>query len=275
STQKQFRITIPGHLVHPIAADLEESSRCSSLPTTWQFSNADLANSREYAWSELSPDTPDEFPSNLEALPTFPMIIAHIPYRNAAGKSAFVIENIPLQALASKKDASSEIKCFICGISMKLSDMRTHVGSHILLMLRSSSENDQGLEVMGSNPCGWCGRDSSVGGCWTRLVLDPKGKKQPRTESNCDYHYGGMRYSAAAAFSTSSPCTNMPLHCQICAKILRGEQRTFWKYNAMYHMLSEHSSEEVAGQEILLPEVPLEFILSTFTSRKEETALGV
>ncbi|KAJ3767527.1 hypothetical protein FB446DRAFT_651953 [Lentinula raphanica] len=156
----------------------------------------------------------------------------------------------------------------------KLSDMRTHVGSHILLMLRSSSENDQGLEVMGSNPCGWCGRDSSVGGCWTWLVLDPKGIKQPRTESNCDYHYGGMRYSAAAAFSTSSPCTNVPLHCQICAKILWGEQRTFWKYNAMYHMLLEHSSEE-AGQEISLPEVPLEFILSMFTSRKEETALGV
>ncbi|KAJ3769635.1 hypothetical protein FB446DRAFT_626249, partial [Lentinula raphanica] len=156
----------------------------------------------------------------------------------------------------------------------KLLDMRTHVGSHILLMLRGSSENEQNKQIIGSNPCGWCGRDSSVGGCWTRLVLDPKGKKQPRTESNCDYHYRNMRYSAAAVFSVSSPCTNVPLHCRLCTESLSGEQRTFWKYNAMHHLLSEHSSEE-SGEELSLPQVPLEFILETFTSRKEEAALGV
>ncbi|KAJ3724332.1 hypothetical protein C8R42DRAFT_554224, partial [Lentinula raphanica] len=61
-------------------------------------------------------------------------------------------------------------------------------------------------------------------------------------KSNCEYHYGSMRYSAAATFSISSLCTNVLLHCPLCNESLSGEKRTFWKYNAMHHLLSQHSS---------------------------------
>ncbi|KAJ3775493.1 hypothetical protein FB446DRAFT_609311, partial [Lentinula raphanica] len=114
STQKHFRLTIPGNLVHPLAAKIIELSPLSSLPSTWQFSSKDLADSREYAWSELSPDAPDECLSNMEMLPSFPTKNPQIPYRTNDGLSALLIVNIPVQALTSKIDGSSEVKCFIC-----------------------------------------------------------------------------------------------------------------------------------------------------------------
>ncbi|KAJ3874253.1 hypothetical protein F5051DRAFT_336129 [Lentinula edodes] len=282
SSHKQYRFTIPGYLIHPLTVEAVIPSSYSKLSATWRISHQELTDTCQYAWSMLSPDSPetlDEFISNFEMLPTFPALAitnSSLPYQDMNGNYPFNIKSIPSQVLVSKKDGSDEVPCKVCSSRLKLSDMRTHVGAHTLFMLRGWQDpENEDMDPIGPNPCGWCGLHNA--GCWTRLVLDPKGKKQPQTESNCEYHYAKMRYSNAAAFSTSSPCTNVPMHCPLCPGSLSGTHRTFWKYNAMYHLLSEHSGggDEEEGPAYTLPEVPLEFIISTFTSMKEEAALGV
>jgi hypothetical protein len=88
--------------------------------------------------------------------------------------------------------------------------------------------------------------------------------------SNCAYRHPTMSYSAAAKYSKSTPCTNVPLHCPFCPTGLNGQQQTFWKYNLIHHMTLNHltSTNE-------LPALPGELLVASFISRAEETGLGV
>jgi hypothetical protein len=99
----------------------------------------------------------------------------------------------------------------VCGEPTALKDMQNHVGGHILCTFCESEATDEGtLQSVGDDPCGFCGLD----GCLTQL-LEKKGGGITIT-SNCLYHYVQMQYGAAAKYTRSSPCTNVPIHCPIC-----------------------------------------------------------
>src|SRR5882762_11015329 len=66
---------------------------------------------------------------------------------------------------------------------------------------------------------------------WTRLT------------SNCQYHYVQMQYQSAAQFSKTSPYTNVPIHCPICPTSVSKAPQTIWKYNALFHLTSEHATD--------------------------------
>ncbi|EIM84177.1 uncharacterized protein STEHIDRAFT_41835, partial [Stereum hirsutum FP-91666 SS1] len=103
------------------------------------------------------------------------------------------------------------VPCLLCGRTYKLSVMRNHVGWHILYMMRSL-EDPFGLlngQKIGADPCGFCGLDS----CRTQLTKT--GKKVSIT-SSCPYHHAGMKYNLATQTTTSTPCTNVPIHCPLC-----------------------------------------------------------
>ena len=95
---------------------------------------------------------------------------------------------------------------FLCGELIILKDIQNCVGGHILCTFYESDSTDEcSLQSVEDDPCGFCGLD----GCLTQL-LEKKG--------------GGIRcmirynmYKAAAKFSGSSPCTNVPIHCHICS----------------------------------------------------------
>ena len=111
--------------------------------------------------------------------------------------------------------------------------------------------------------CGFCGLE----GCLTQLQEKKKGSLS--VASNCPYHYAAMNYKAAAKFSNTIPCTNVPVHCPICPTSVSRQPQTIWKYNAMYHLIHEHSIGDTS-----LP-IPGQFLVQIFITKEEERALGI
>src|ERR1700728_3850554 len=68
-------------------------------------------------------------------------------------------------------------------------------------------------------------------------------------------HYERMQYKNASVSSNNMPCTNVPIHCPLCLPSFSGNPQTIWKYNAVYHLISEHSNNGV------IPEIPGELML--------------
>jgi hypothetical protein len=108
-----------------------------------------------------------------------------------------------------------------------------------------------------------CGQDS----CFTQLKLKKHGGCS--ITSNCPYHHSGMQYKKAAEFSKTFPCTNVPIHCPICPTAVSGDPPTIWKYNALYHLISEHSSGSTP------PSIPGQLLVQMFITKEEENALGI
>ncbi|KAF8240202.1 hypothetical protein L208DRAFT_1233431 [Tricholoma matsutake] len=147
--------------------------------------------------------------------------------------------------------------------NLKLRDMRKHVGKHILAAFRGAPYPwplKPGMDIV-VDPCGWCERE----GCKTIV----QGKSQSIL-SSCPYHYAKMSYSRALPSTKSLPCTNVPIHCQICPESLSGQPRTIWKYNAMNHFVAEHKPD---GEK--LADISPLFLVEAFITSKEEKWLGI
>jgi hypothetical protein len=65
------------------------------------------------------------------------------------------------------------------------------------------------------------------------------------------------------------PCGNVPICCPKWPTSVSGNQQTIWKYNALYHLIAEHSNGGI------LPEIPGELLVKMFIHKKEEQALGI
>ena len=147
---------------------------------------------------------------------------------------------------------------------MTLNKMRNHVGSHILHALRNTKDLKAcHLGSIGENPCGFCGQDT----CFTQLKF--KKHDSFSISSNCPFHYSGMQYKKAAEFSEALPCTNVPIHCPLCPTSVSGDPPTIWKYNALYHLISEHSSGSTP------PSIPGQLLVQMFITKEKEKALGI
>ncbi|KAI0778256.1 hypothetical protein BD413DRAFT_507946 [Trametes elegans] len=51
---------------------------------------------------------------------------------------------------------------------------------------------------------------------------------------------------------TTTPCTNVPIHCPLCPPLSPGSPVTIWKYNTMAHLLTAHIDENDS-----LPDLPV------------------
>ena len=78
-----------------------------------------------------------------------------------------------------------------------------------------------------------------------------------------------MQYKQAATFSNTMPCTNVPIHCPLCLTSVSGNPQIIWKYNALYHLITEHSNDGI------VPEIPGELLVKIFIHKQEENALGI
>src|ERR1700683_294542 len=87
--------------------------------------------------------------------------------------------------------------------------------------------------------------------------------------SNCPYYYECMQSENAAVSSNNMPSTNIPIHCPVCPLSFSGNPQTIWKYNALYYLISEHSSNGI------IPEIPGELLVKMFIHKAEEEALGI
>ena len=61
----------------------------------------------------------------------------------------------------------------------------------------------------------------------------------------------------------------MPIYCPLCPTAVSGDPPTIWKYNALYHLISEHSSGSTP------PPIPGQLLVQIFITKEEENALGI
>ena len=55
----------------------------------------------------------------------------------------------------------------------------------------------------------------------------------------------------------------------LCSTAVSGDPPTIWKYNALYHLISEHSSGSTP------PSIPGQLLVQMFITKEEEEALGI
>jgi hypothetical protein len=194
-----------------------------------------------------------------------------------------------------KLRANDEVPCKVCGESIRLRDMRSHVGHHILPCFRPSDEasgmgsvdNSAGIHSVvsddlladtqslnlrqsGTEPCGFCGMDAAHDkGCKTQLTLSDK--RAPNLRSTCEYFYSSItrNFENKKVYNESNRCTNHPMHCSFCPKSLKGLSNTVWSYNFMLHVWERHSSD---GD---MPDLPPQTWVECLITRAEETHHGI
>jgi hypothetical protein len=87
-----------------------------------------------------------------------------------------------------------------------------------------------------------------------------------------------MQYKAALETKKGGPCTNVPIHCRLCPPLtISGELRTIWKYNAIYHLLTDHSQDasNADSEKTVLPKIPGQMAVDMFISSEEEGFLSI
>ncbi|KAJ7240291.1 hypothetical protein C8J57DRAFT_1478255 [Mycena rebaudengoi] len=262
-TRRMFVAEIPGVLIHPVGPSVSKASG-SQGQATWSIPSQQLSEILDEAWQSLEPEG-KEIATNVEQLITV-LNPNSIPYRNALGTPSLIVQNVPEHLTRQKLRATDKISCLICGVVKKLNEMRHHVAKHILMALRGIPEEEL-LNAVGSEPCGFCGLD----GCFTQLINLNHPKKPISIKSSCRYHFSRLNYKKAKNQSNRAPSTNLPIHCSLCpVNKLSGEPPTIWKYNAMFHIIAEHSLQENS-----LPPIPPAFMAKLFIRRSEEDALGI
>ncbi|KAK7037056.1 hypothetical protein R3P38DRAFT_2517108 [Favolaschia claudopus] len=263
-TRRRFVAEIPGILVHPVAPSVTVSTTSDSGPT-WGVPTAQLDEILKDAWELLEPETP-QIAANIAQLSEV-WNSDSFPYPDARGIPSLIVQNVPAHLTRTKLRAGDKVSCFLCGTETKLNGMRSHVGKHILMSLRGVPEPGL-LQPVGSEPCGFCGRE----GCFTQLINTNHPKKPPSILSSCPYHYSGMNYRKAQTSTKTSPSTNVPILCSLCLpnNNVSRDQPTIWKYNAMYHVIVVHSLHKDTVEPI-----PPAFMKELFIRRVEEEALGI
>ena len=291
-TRQQYAVEIPSFFIHPLAPSVVDKPASGSSADhkhypTWRLSTTDLQNVLDSLWDSLEPDT-DRVVGNAHLLLSTKNPDG-LPYCHPTnGTKYFFVTTLPDSLKVQKKhNANDKLPCYFCREEVKLSKMWNHVGGHILCSLlgaedakikaywkqreraaaqgHDTSDIDE-LQQIGENPCGFCGLD----GCFTSLLEKKFGNSIKFTiTSNCHYHYERMQYKNAAVFSKNMPCTNIPIHCPVCPLSFSGNPQTIWKYNALYHLISEHFSNGI------IPEIPGELLVKMFIHKAEEDALGI
>jgi hypothetical protein len=56
----------------------------------------------------------------------------------------------------------------------------------------------------------------------------------------------------------------MSIHCILCPTSVSGNPQTIWKYDALYHLITEHSNDDIA------PEIPEGLLVKMFIHKKEQ-----
>lgn len=229
----------------------------------FHFPNDKLLDILESAWASLCPDT-EEILAGYNSLPKL-VNSNSLPYLNDGKEKLLFILHLPKElSTVPKLKASNKHSCLLCSESLPINQMRPHVGQHILYSIREIDNPKDLTQDLSLDPCGWCGLE----GCLTQLRLGQRGSSM--IESNCIYHWKGLKHKDIKEPSEEAPCTNIPIHCLLCPKSITGQAKTVWKYNAVFHLISEHAS--VNGK---LPSIPPEMLLDMFIRKAEETYLGI
>jgi hypothetical protein len=131
--QRHFTTQIPGTLFHPLSPQIVYNTDDKPV---WSISHDNLKETLDEAWDILNPDGDDsEILTHIKSLPNISG--PGLPYKCNETPLLWLPNPTPLISSGSnpKGDYSgkSQVECKLCGKTMALSTMRTHVGKHILL----------------------------------------------------------------------------------------------------------------------------------------------
>ena len=144
-SKKHVVIRIPGEIFHPLGPTIYWKDD----NPFWALSNASLAEIMVHAWNELNLES-DEIISNINLLPEV-LETPDLPYRiDQNNLSSLIINgaNLPFNIQTSRSDPGVIVPCYLCPRSLKLRDMRNHVGKHILKALRDCRDTlNEGIVV--------------------------------------------------------------------------------------------------------------------------------
>ena len=119
----------------------------------WSIPHSDLATTLQQAWEDLEPDS-DNIARTIKLLPEIsgPAAIQKLPYRLLEDGSLTLFINpsdIPAELTRVKLGGREQRPCYFCGEGFRISEMRNHVGSHILKSQRGVIDNSiiNGIEV--------------------------------------------------------------------------------------------------------------------------------
>ena len=150
----------------------------------------------------------------------------------------------------AQKTSVIEKSCYKCRKKVPLSDMRLHVGMHILKE-----------DIVDINTCGFCGRNV----CSVKLK-GTRGRSQmfyKIQDCDCPFYYD---YGKTKKFNKkSNPCTNRFLPCPI-----EGCLSEVWMYNFRQHFEVKHSDmdEESFPEVMKISEQEEDCVLGSTTKKK-------
>jgi hypothetical protein len=136
--QRHFSTRIPGHLFHPIAPDIIYNNERKPV---WSIKNSELKETLDNAWSSLNPES-DEIITHVQALPVIsignglPYTLQDISQLYLPGMAAALCGD----SNSGKLRSDTSVECRLCTKSVKLNQMRRHVGEHILHSRRLRSD---------------------------------------------------------------------------------------------------------------------------------------
>jgi hypothetical protein len=127
--QRHFSTRIPGQLFHPIAPEVVHDQHNKPV---WAIRNLELKESLDDLWLSLKPET-DDIVTHIWALPVvsagngLPYLRHDVPQLLLTGVTAAFSESN-----TKKLQGNENVECKLCPKSLKLNQMRRHVGEHIL-----------------------------------------------------------------------------------------------------------------------------------------------
>ena len=105
---------------------------------TWAIKNSELETVVLEAWLLICDE--DDHNKTAERVQQLPVIDVGfgLPYHDLNFRSSFCVINVPIPKVLTvgQKKAADKLRCYLCGKTVQLRDMRSHVGRHILLSLR-------------------------------------------------------------------------------------------------------------------------------------------
>jgi hypothetical protein len=145
--QRHFTTQISGTLFHPLSPQIVYNTDDKPV---WSISHDNLKETLDEAWDILNPDTNDsEILTHIKKLPKISG--PGLPYKyNEKTPLLWLPDPTPPKSASDHTtgSAKSQVECKLCGKTMALGTMRTHVGKHILLAHKELPDTiNAGIEV--------------------------------------------------------------------------------------------------------------------------------
>ncbi|KAG2355805.1 hypothetical protein BDR07DRAFT_1492726 [Suillus spraguei] len=229
----------------------DEFCQVNGGQSTWQISCEALQAACDLLWAKAVEIKVTE--KTITAVT--PSDVKEFPYQLSDDTPAILSVEASNQLCASEGKTISI--CPLC--ETKVSNMRYHMGLHILRALNNVSEDINIKQTVSDiSPCSFCGRSGHPDCGITITIKNMATGNTPTWNTKCIYQHG-FWYVFAEQGSKNKPIRNVPLKCELCHPILPPEPgkslrrvavvaiNAIWHYNMVEHILNEHEEYFIPG----------------------------